>query len=100
MDENSTFIDYSRIEVDRERGGRNTKEILNSLLKKMLDHKLNKLEKKHIEESNSLKIMSKISQNIIITLEHYSHKVRKEIYKIRHKNDETHTKKRESIKKL
>ena len=99
MDENSTFIDYSRIEVDRERGGRNTKEILNSLLKKMLDHKLNKLEKKHIEESNSLKIMSKISQNIIITLEHYSHKVRKEIYKIRHKNDETHTKKRESIKK-
>jgi len=39
--------------------------------------------------------MSKISQNIIISLEHYSHKVRKEIYKIRHKNDESRPKKRE-----
>ena len=73
----------------------NAKEILSSLLKEMLDHKLNKLEKKHVEESNSLKIMSKISQNIIITLDHYSHKVRKEIYKLRHKNDERHKKKRE-----
>ena len=73
----------------------NAKEILNSLLKGMLEHKLNKLEKKNIEESNSLKIMSKISQNIIITLDHYSHKVRKEIYKQRHKNDESHRKKNE-----
>ena len=71
------------------------KEILNSLLKGMLEHKLNKLEKKNIEESNSLKIMSKISQNIIITLDNYSHKVRKEIYKLRHKNDESHRKKNE-----
>ena len=69
------------------------KEILNSLLKGMLEHKLNKLEKKNIEESKSLKIMSKISQNIILTLDHYSHKVRKEIYKLRHKNDETSSKK-------
>ena len=59
----------------------------------MLEHKLNKLEKKNIEESKSLKIMSKISQNIILTLDHYSHKVRKEIYKIRHKNDENGSKK-------
>ena len=73
----------------------NAKEILNSLLKGMLEHKLNKLEKKNIEESNSLKIMSKISQNIIITLDNYSHKVRKEIYKLRHKNDESHRKKNE-----
>ena len=71
------------------------KEILNSLLKGMLEHKLNKLEKKNIEESNSLKIISKISQNIIITLDNYSHKVRKEIYKLRHKNDESHRKKNE-----
>ena len=70
------------------------KELLNSLLKEVLDHKINKLEKKHIEESNSLKIMSKISQNIIIALDHYSHKLRKEIYKLRHKNDES-KKKRE-----
>ena len=72
----------------------NTKEILNNLLKEMLEDKLNKLEKKHVEESNSLKIMSKISQNIIISLDYYSHKVRKEIYKLRHKNDES-KKKRE-----
>ena len=70
------------------------KEILNSLLKEMLEHKINKLEKIHVEESNSLKIMSKISQNIIIALDHYSHKLRKEIYKLRHKNDES-KKKRE-----
>ena len=88
MDENSTFIDYQKETND-------TKEILNNLLKKMLDHKLNKLEKKSAEESNSLKIISKISQHIIISLEHYSHKVRKEIYKIRHKNDENQRKKRE-----
>ena len=75
---------------------RDTKEILNNLLKKMLDHKLNKLEKKENEESNSLKVISKISQRLIISLEYYSHKVRKEIYKIRHKNDENHSKKREN----
>ena len=71
------------------------KEILNSLLKEKLEHKINKLEKMHVEESNSLKIMSKISQNIIIALDHYSHKLRKEIYKLRHKNDES-KKKREN----
>lgn len=93
MDEYSTFIDYKN-----ENESTNNKEILNNLLKKMLDHKLNKLEKKNVEESNSLKIMSKISQNIIITLEHYSHKVRKEIYKLRHKNDEKYSKKNEQSK--
>ena len=86
--EESVLIDYNN-----ENGGKDTKEILSNLLKKMLDHKLNKLEKKHAEESNSLKIMSKISQNIIISLENYSHKVRKEIYKLRHKNDLSHQKK-------
>ena len=70
-----------------------TKEILSNLLKKMLDHKLSKLEKKHIEESNTLKGMSKISQNIILSLDYFSHKVRKELYKIRHKNDENTNKK-------
>ena len=72
-----------------------TKELLNNLLKKLLEHKISKLEKKHIEESNTLKGISKISQNIIISLDYYSHKVRKELYKIRHKNDEsTHNKKK------
>ena len=98
MDENSTFIDY-RNEGETENGKTDPKELLNNLLKKMLGYKLNKLEKRHAEESNSLKIMSKISQNIIISLDHYSHRVRKEIYKLRHRNDENHSKKRESIKK-
>ena len=96
MDESSTFIDYKNEAIENDRSS--PKEILNNLLKQMLGHKLNKLEKRHAEESNSLKIMSKISQNIIISLEHYSHKARKEIYKIRHRNDENHSKKRESIK--
>ena len=98
MDENSTFIDY-RNEGETENGQTDPKELLNNLLKKMLGYKLIKLEKRHAEESNSLKIMSKISQNIIISLDHYSHRVRKEIYKIRHRNDENHSKKREIIKK-
>ena len=98
MDDNSTFIDY-RNEGETDNGKTDPKELLNNLLKKILGYKLNKLEKRHTEESNSLKIMSKISQNIIISLDHYSHKVRKEIYKIRHRNDENHSKKRESIKK-
>ena len=87
MDITQSYIDY-KMEYGKENEITDPKVILNNLLKKMLDHKLNKLEKKHVEESNSLKIMSKISQNVIITLEHYSHKVRKEIYKLRHKNDE------------
>ena len=98
MDENSTFIDY-RNEGETENGKTDPKELLNNLLKKMLGYKLIKLEKRHAEESNSLKIMSKISQNIIISLDHYSHRVRKEIYKLRHRNDENHSKKKESIKK-
>ena len=96
MDESSTFIDYKSEAIGIDRSS--PKEILNILLKQMLGHKLNKLEKRHAEESNSLKIMSKISQNIIISIEHYSHRARKEIYKIRHRNDENHSKKRESIK--
>ena len=96
MDESSTFIDYKSEAIGIDRAS--PKEILNNLLKQMLGHKLNKLEKRHAEESNSLKIMSKISQNIIISIEHYSHRARKEIYKIRHRNDENHSKKRESIK--
>ena len=40
-DENNTNINTNKT----------TKEILSNLLKKMLDHKLSKLEKKHIEES-------------------------------------------------
>ena len=95
MIDESTLID---IKPDTENNtntntNKTTKEILSNLLKKMLEHKLSKLEKKHIEESNTLKGMSKISQNIILSLDYFSHKVRKELYKIRHKNDENANKK-------
>ena len=95
MIDESTLID---IKPDTENNtntntNKTTKEILSNLLKKMLEHKLSKLEKKHIEESNTLKGMTKISQNIILSLDYFSHKVRKELYKIRHKNDENANKK-------
>ena len=91
--EESTILDITMQEKEPTNGN-NTKEILSSLLKKMLDHKLSKLEKKCKEDTNSLKGISKISQNLILSLEYYSHKVRKEIYKIRHKNDENNNKKK------
>ena len=92
MIDESTLIDI-KPNNDENNTNKTTKEILSNLLKKMLDHKLSKLEKKHIEESNTLKGMSKISQNIILSLDYFSHKVRKELYKIRHKNDENTNKK-------
>ena len=98
----NTDININNSKFENKNQKNNAKEILSSLLKGMLEHKINKLEKKNIEESKSLKIMSKISQNIILTLDHYSHKVRKEIYKIRHKNDENSSKKNvnENSKKI
>ena len=91
--EESTILDITMQEKESTYVNNNsTKEILSDLLKKMLEHKLSKLEKKYKEESNSLKGISKVSQNLILSLEYYSHKVRKEIYKIRHKNDENNNK--------
>jgi hypothetical protein len=92
MIDESTLIDI-KPNNDENNTNKTTKEILSNLFKKMLDHKLSKLEKKHIEESNTLKGMSKISQNIILSLDYFSHKLRKELYKIRHKNDENTNKK-------
>ena len=93
--EESTILDITMQEKESTYVNNNsTKEILSDLLKKMLEHKLSKLEKKYKEESNSLKGISKVSQNLILSLEYYSHKVRKEIYKIRHKNDENNNKKK------
>ena len=90
MENESTIIDY-KIEYNNN----SSKEILSNLLKKMLEHKITKLEKRHKEETNALRTMSKISQNIIITLQNYTKEVKKEIYKIRHKYDENSQKKNE-----
>ncbi len=90
MENESTIIDYKM-----EYNNNSSKEILSNLLKKILDHKITKLEKRHKEETNALRTMSKISQNIIITLQNYTKEVKKEIYKIRHKYDENSQKKNE-----
>lgn len=96
MDEiNTKVINNNNLE-EKKNLKKDPKEILMEILRKTLEPKLNKLEIKQKEEINSFKILSKISQNIIYSLDYFSHKVRKEIYKIKHKNDENHYKKEES----
>ena len=62
-----------------------TKKLLNDLLQKYLDRRINKLEKRSKEEESTLKFINKESQKSILVLEEYSHKVRKQIYLIRNK---------------
>ena len=62
-----------------------TKKILNDLLQKLLERRLNKLEKRNIEEESVLRIVNKESQKSILALEECSHKVRKQIYLMRNK---------------
>ena len=92
--EESTLLDITKEEQIYQKNNISTKELLSNLLKKMLEHKLSKLEKRNIEESNSLKGISKISQNLIGSLNYYNYKVKKELCKIRQKNDENITKKK------
>ena len=61
------------------------KKILNSLLQKLLDRRIYKLEKKNHEEECILKTINKESQKAILTLEDCSHKIRKQIYLLRNK---------------
>jgi hypothetical protein len=63
----------------------NAKALLNELLQKLLDRRLNKLEKKNKDDNCILKVMSKESQKAILALEDYSHKCRKQIYLMRNK---------------
>ena len=62
-----------------------TKNLLNDLLQKLLDRRINKLEKKSKDEETTLKLINKESQKSILALEECSHKVRKQIYLIRNK---------------
>ena len=61
------------------------KILLNDILKKSLDKRLNKLEKKNKEEDYTLNLINKESQKSILVLEEYSHKVRKHIYLLKNK---------------
>ena len=67
---------------------KNKKEILNDLLKQLLDQRLLKLEINNDIETKNLKLLSQDSKNIIISLEEYSNNVRKEIYLQRHKKND------------
>ena len=64
---------------------KNKKEILDNLLKKLLDQKISKLEKKHKIEAKNILELSNISQNLILSLETTSDNVRKQIYANRQK---------------
>ena len=58
--------------------GSDTKKLLNDLLQKILERRINKLEKRNNEEESTLKLINKESQKSIIALEECSHKVRKQ----------------------
>ena len=63
----------------------NKKEILNNLLKKLLDQKISRLEKRNSIETNNIIEISNTSQNLILNLENLSNNVRKQIYANRQK---------------
>ena len=55
------------------------KEILNNLLKQLIDQKLSRLEKRNITEIKTLQTLSNETQDLILSLENMSQNVRKEI---------------------
>lgn len=67
------------------------KEILNNLLKQLLEHNLARLEKRNITEIKDFNAMTSDAQKLIMGLEDMSHSVRKEICVQRQKylNDES-----------
>ena len=64
---------------------KNKEEILNNLLKKLLDKKISKLEKNHKIETKNILELSNTSQNLITSLEKITNNVRKHIYVNRQK---------------
>ena len=76
------------------------KEILNNLLKQLLEHNLSRLEKRNITEIKDFNAMTSDAQKLIMSLEDMSHSVRKEICVQRQKyiNDESKQKTPKSTK--
>ena len=76
------------------------KEILNNLLKQLLEHNLARLEKRNITQIKDFNAMTNDAQKLIMALEDISHNVRKEICVQRQKyiNDESKQKTLKSIK--
>ena len=77
------------------------KEILNNLLKQLLEHNLTRLEKRNITEIKDFNAMTVDAQKLIMSLEDMSHRVRKEICVQRQKyiNDENKRKASKSTKR-
>ena len=55
------------------------KELLNNLLKQLIDQKLTRLEKRNIIEAKMFQTISNETQNLIVTLENMTIGVRKQI---------------------
>ena len=55
------------------------KEILNNLLKQLIDQRLTRLEKRNLTESSRLQAISNETQNLILNLENMTNGVRKQI---------------------
>ena len=92
---NSKLIIGSKIKVDK-------KEIINNLLKKLLEYNLSRLEKRNITEIKDFKSLSNEAEKMILSLEEMSHTVRKEICVQRQKyiNDENKSKNTSKNKKV
>ena len=70
---------------NKENNEKNKKEILNNLLKKLLEPKIARLEKRHKIEAKNIVELTNTSQNLILSLETMSNNVRKQIYVNRQK---------------
>ena len=70
---------------NKENNEKKKKEILNSLLKKLLEPKISRLEKRHKIEGKNIIELTNTSQSLIVSLETMSINVRKQIYVNRQK---------------
>ena len=68
-----------KVEQNEEKNEKDKKAILNTLLKQLLDQRLNKLEKNNIAEIKTFQTLSNETQNLILSLEEMSNNVRKTI---------------------
>ena len=75
------------------------KEILNNLLKQLIDQRLTRLEKRNLTESRTLQAISNETQNLILTLENMTNGVRKQIAIQRQKYINNNTKSTKSNSK-
>ena len=76
---NSKNAKISKLDLKTKNIKKDSKEILNNLLKQLLDQKLTKLEKRNITEIKTFQNLTNQADNLIISLESMSKEVLKEI---------------------